>query len=200
MPALTLDFSSVWSHSEIAAALGVPVLAVSAIALSPTLCRTIECRQLLAVNNHGFCILSSQSWFPRELDKKGRPATNRRGYGLYGLQFLRKTDGSTNPKSCSCSSPLCEKLGYSHRGMFTFPSDPILCAEAMRVLGIPASQRKKIIESPRKHWIAPWHFSHLRRFRDKNGRWRLRQAPSFKDAEGKSFKSPPAQRKHSTFH
>ena len=46
MPTLSLNFANVRNRSEIAAALGVPVLAVSAVALAPTPCRTPCCSLL----------------------------------------------------------------------------------------------------------------------------------------------------------
>jgi hypothetical protein len=77
------------------------------------------------------------------------------------------------------------KLGYSHHGMFRFPRDPKQCAEAARVLGIPAAERQKIVDHPSRYHIGPWHYHSRHRKRDKTGRWRLRKEKSYRDSDGK---------------
>ena len=171
MPSRKVWLDEVKTRRELASALGVPVPAIDAVSLSTEACRNLGCSLFAAEGNNGRCILCSQTWFPREHDKKGNPARNRRGYGLFGPQFL-PTFG-TERKGCACASPLCEKLGYSHSGMFRFPNDPTKCAEAVRVLGIPSSQRQRIIDAPRSFRISPWHFDRRHRVRDSNGKWRL---------------------------
>ena len=190
MPTRTISFDGVRTCSDLAAELGVPVATLNMVSLGTASCKRNSCPFPLVLGNRGFCLVCSQSWFPREFNTKGLPATNRRGYGLYGPQFLPKREGN-NPPSCCCASPLCEKLGYSHSGMFRFPTDPIKCAEAARVLGIQSEDRKRVLENPRNFKIAPWHYSSRHRQKDTNGKWRLRKGASFRDDDGKLFSFPP---------
>ncbi len=154
MPTRTISFDCVRTCSDLAAELGVPVATLNMVSLGTASCKRSSCPFPLVLGNRGFCLVCSQSWFPREFNTKGLPETNRRGYGLYGLQFLPKREGN-DPPSCCCASPLCEKLGYSHLGMFRFPTNPIKCAEAAHVLGIQLEDRKKVLENPRNFKIAP---------------------------------------------
>ena len=144
MPILTINLGEVRTRAELAAALCVRAGALSAVTLVESNAAKAECRRSgcplsAVVSNNGWCVLCSQSWFPRKLDRFGQPAKNRRGYGLFGTQFLRTLRGKGSAVCC-CSSELCMKLGYSHHGMFRFPSDPKQRAEAARVLGIPAAE------------------------------------------------------------
>ena len=94
---------------------------------------------------------------------------------------------------CCCTSPLCEQIGYSHHGMFRFPKNPTDVATAARVLGIPASDRQMIVDSPRNYKIAPWHIHSRHRVRDDQGMWRLRKEKDmiYRDADGVTFPFAP---------
>ena len=190
MPTTVTNLSDIATRSELAETLDVPLPALDVVALATRQCRHAGCALFATEHNFGYCVLHSQSWFPRELEIFGRPSANRRGYGLYGPQFLRNHTGKM-VASCCCSSPLCEKLGYSHDGMFRFPKKPEQVAEAARVLGLSPADRQKIVNSPRRYRIAPWHYSARHRYRDNEGRWRLRKLENYKDADGKVFSFPP---------
>ena len=79
--------------------LSVPLAALDAVTLSTQQCRRAGCTLYAAQHNVGYCVLHSQSWFPRELDRFGQPSTNCRGYSLYGPQFLPNYTGKTVPPS-----------------------------------------------------------------------------------------------------
>ena len=189
MTVTAIRLSELHTRADLAAAICVPVPALDSVSLASTACKRTGCLLSSVQNNNGWCLLCSQTWFPRELDKDGQPGKFRRGYGLYGNQFLRNFRGKVHP--CCCSSPLCEKLGYSHHGMFRFPSNPADVTEAARVLGIPASKRLRIIDNLRKFRLAPWHFHSRHRVCDDQGRWRLRKEKIYRDADGKTFSFAP---------
>ena len=108
----------------------------------------------------------------------------------YGPQFLRNYTGKT-VSLCCCSSPLCEKLGYSHGGMFRFPVKPEQVSEAARVLGLSPAERQRIVNNPRVFKISPWHYHALHCYRDNKGRWNIRKLPKYKDDDGKMLYFPP---------
>ncbi|KAL7549609.1 hypothetical protein ACHAWF_013483 [Thalassiosira exigua] len=183
----SIRLSTVASRSDLAAQLEVPIAAIDLVSLVETPCKSKSCPLPAVARNHGRCLLCSQTWFPRQGNR------NRRGYGLFGPQFLWSHGGRSNsPPSCCCDSALCEKIGYSHAGMFRFPSDPHHCAEAVRVVGIASPEkRKEMAANPRKYYIAPWHYHHRHRRRNADGSWALRKDPSYRDEEGKVFSFPP---------
>ena len=157
MAILNIDVSACRTHLQLAAALKVPLAALNLVTLASTTCRRDRC-PLSAVNsNHGYCVLCSQTWFPRKIDESGNPTTYCRGHGLYGPEYQRRP-AAGHSTTCCCSSPLCEAIGYSNSGMFRFPSDEDHCVEAARVLGLPSNVRQKIAENRLSYKIAPWHY------------------------------------------
>ena len=202
MPVRNVSLACVSTRSNLAAELGVPVPALNLVSLgTPPLCKTNRCPLHIFLGNHSNCLICSQAWFPQELNKKGLPATHRRGYGLYGRQFLPQRDIKSNPASCCCccTSPLCENIGYSHTRFFCFPTDPRKCAEAVCVLGIKfTEEQKKIVTNPRKYRITPWQFNSRHWHRGPDGKWHLRKGTSFRDADSKlfSFHPPDANIQH----
>ena len=134
------------------------------------MCQRSGCSLSAAKYNNGYCVLHLQSWFPSELNKLGQPSVKRRGYGLYGPQFLLGYCTS-NPRMCACSSPLCKKLGYSHHGMFHFSKDATDSVEAARILGMLARQR--VAKHPCRFIIPPWHYHTYHQMRDAQGNWSL---------------------------
>ena len=190
MAVISLDLGACRSRAQLAAALGVPAAALDVVTLVPAPCKRAGCPLSAVFSNRGWCILCSQSWFPRELDDSGQPKRNRRGYGLYGPQFLRGP-GVGHSSSCCCSSPLCEKIGYARGGMFRFPSQRDHCLVAARVLGVSPAVRQQIVDDPRNYQIAVWHFHPNHRFKRGDGSWGLRDLPNYRDVEGKSFPFPP---------
>ena len=167
MAILSPALASIRTTTELAQALNVPAPALLLVSLAPSSCLRSKCSLSAALNNRGYCILCSQRWFPRELDPHGLPTRHRRGYGLYGPQFQRQF--AQHPTSCACSNALCESIGYSHHGMFCFPTDPKHAAQAARVLGVPPATRGKIAANPCHFKIAPWHFDARHRYRDDSG-------------------------------
>ena len=190
MPAKSIELHHITRRTELAEALDVPISALDAVTLANQCCQAAGCSLFAARHNSSRCILHSQTWFPREFNKIGEPATNRRGYGLYGPHFLRNHTGKAT-SSCCCSSTLCDKLGYSHSGMFWFPSKPDQVAAAARVLGLSATDRQRVIDMPRRYQIAPWHYSPCHRSQDAEGKCHLRKLKSYKDADGVVFSFPP---------
>ena len=93
--------------------------------------------------------------------------------------------------SCCYFSPLCEKLGYSHDGMFRFPNKPEQVEEAARVLSLSPAERQKFLNNPCDDKIAPWHYSALHRYRNNEGSWRFLKLEKYKDSDGKMFSFPP---------
>ena len=82
-PVSGVDPSSQWRYVD------VPISALDVVTLSSDqCCKTTDCSLFVALHNLGKCILHSQTWFPREFDRFGKPAANRRGYGLYGPHFF----------------------------------------------------------------------------------------------------------------
>ena len=190
MPAKLIELYRITRRSELAEALDVPISALDVVTLSCQCCKTAGCSLFAAQYNFGRCILHSQTWFPREFDRFGQPAANRRGYGLYGPQFLRNYTGKV-ASSCCCSSALCEKLGYNHSGMFRFPTKPDQVATAARVLGLSAVDKQRAIDAPRSFHIAPWHYHPCHRSQDANGKWSLQKLKTYKDADGVVFSFAP---------
>ena len=137
MPIKDFGLDGIGTRSDLATALCVAVPALDSVSLVSLVCQRSECSLAAAKHNNGYCVLHLQSWFPSELNKFGQPSVKRRGYGLYGPQFLLGYRNS-NPTTCACSSPLCEKLGYSHHGMFRFPKDSTDSVKAARILGMSA--------------------------------------------------------------
>lgn len=139
-------YKGVQTRSELAALLGVDVKALALVNLLDKPCKQKNCTAPAVLNNQNRCILCHQSWFPREHDVNGNRAKYCRGHGLFGPQFMRwYGSGRTTPPTCCCDSQLCEKIGYSHQGMFRLPQDRIQCEEAVRVLGIQSADRRRTI-------------------------------------------------------
>ena len=115
-----------------------------------------------------------------------------RGHGLFGPQFMRCYGSSRNPSTCFCESKLCEKIGYSHHGMFRLPQHPEKFDAALRVLGVSSNRQKEMAKNPRVYQVAPWHYSPRHREKNaKNGCWSLRKMSKYKDDDGKCFDYPP---------
>eukprot|EP00984_Skeletonema_dohrnii_P017350 scaffold7876_cov70-Skeletonema_dohrnii-CCMP3373.AAC.2 len=93
---------------------------------------------------------------------------------------------------CACESELCQKIGYSHDGMFCFPADDSKCTTAMRLLGIQSPDHKAAIaNNPRHNYIAPWHFHRNHLTKKSDGRWAIQNMEKFTDNEGKTFGFAP---------
>ena len=74
----------------------------------------------------------------------------------------------------------------------TFPTDPIKCQEAIRLLGIKSSDvKKKITNKPEDCRIAPWHYSERHRSKGNDGKWGFNIMPSYKDDDGINHNFPP---------
>ena len=130
---LSVDFQSVGSRSEVAAALGgVPLAALDLVVLTDDACRCKGCSLPAARGNHKYCILHSQTWYPSLTDAKGRPAKNCRGHLLLGPEFLKgyNCPAESSPSSCCCDDKTCEGIGYCHIGMFSLPTDIDECEES----------------------------------------------------------------------
>ena len=88
--------------------------------------------------------------------------------------------------------PLCEKIGYSHSGMFRLPADNTHRTQAINALGIQTlALRDDLHSNHRSHRLAPWHFhpNHLEMGED--GTWRFKKMPAYFDQENKKFAFPP---------
>ena len=178
--------------SDLAAHLDVDVKALRLVTLHSTaICRRAGCILPAAENNRGKCILCSQRWFPLPTSA----ANGRRGHGLYGPKYMRNyLSCKSPPASCCCDTPLCEKIGYSHEGMFSLPSktkcDNVLLS-FVNALGInDRTIRDKILEQPRSYRVAPWHISpNHREF--VSGKWRLKKMDRYKDRDGKAWSFAP---------
>ena len=190
MPVICLDLGAYGTRAQLAVGLKVPEPALDLVTLTSTPCKRQGCTLFAAVLNRGYCILCSQTWFPREFDDSGAPAKYRRGYGLYGPQYQRRRDAG-HSTTCCCSSPLCEKIGHAHGGMFRFPTAWDQCLEAARVLGLAPDVCHEIAANPRRYKIAVWHFHPNHRYQKGDGSWGLRDLPQYRDAEGKVFTFPP---------
>ena len=117
----------------------------------------------------------------------GTKSATARGHGLYGQRFMRLFGDKKNPPAtCCCSSALCEKIGYSHEGMFSIPKDEAECRQFLTKLGLDAQSRNRILQKPRGIFVAPWHFHPRHREMDEvTGRLKIKQLPEYKDDEGK---------------
>lgn len=192
MPLLSVALKDIASRTELADALQVDVKALGLVVLKDASCTAPDCTLPAAESNKGRCILCQQSWFPRMLNSMGEKSAHCRGHGLFGPQFLRLYDGAKSPPAtCCCSNALCEKIGYSHQGMFHPPTDEADCNEALRVLGVPAERRAKLVEDRRNVRIAPWHYKLRHRVMGENGKWELRRMAVYKDDDNKQFSFPP---------
>ena len=191
MVAVSVSLSDITRLSDLAARLGVDVRALQLVKLHPTaICKGKECILPAAESNRGFCVLCSQQWFPRNTSAE----LNRRGHGLYGPKFMCIYNNCTSPpKACCCDTPLCEKIGYSHEGMFRLPSKPEKdVKDFVAALGIQDKDlRDKIIQDPRNHRIAPWHISPDHREQVEGGKWRIKKIEVYKDRDGKAWKFAP---------
>ena len=191
MTILSICLRDIRNRRELGNKLGVDNKALDLVTLNSTPCRNDGCNLSAASNNHNQCVLCTQRWYPQEFNSDGSKNKYRRGYGLYGRQYMRIYNCSSPPKTCSCESELCQKIGYSHDGMFCFPTDEQQCEKAIRALGIQCPDTKaKILGDPRHHYIAPWHFrrDHLTK---NNGRWATRHMKEYFDADNKKFDFPP---------
>ena len=94
-----LRLQEVATRSDLADALCVPVAAIGVLSLlGLTSCKTAGCPLPAVLGSQSRCLLCSQTRFPRELDRSGNPKRNRRGYGLFGPQFLRIHGSRTSPR------------------------------------------------------------------------------------------------------
>ena len=190
MVAVSVSLSDITQLSDLAAHLGVDVRALQLVSLHPTsICKGKTCILQAAESNRGYCILCAQQWFPRDTSAE----LNRRGHGLYGPKFMRIYNKCQSPpKACCCDTPLCEKIGYSHEGMFCLPSKSEKnVRDFVMALGIQDKNlRSKMISDPRSHRIAPWHISPDHREKVE-GKWRLKKLDVYKDRDGKGWNFAP---------
>jgi hypothetical protein len=110
------SLSDVGTLTQLASTLKVDIKALHLVRISPSLCRSLSCNLPSCEGNHGYCILCSQTWFPTS-------ESRTRGHGLHGPEYMREYNGVVQRKACCCDIPLCEKIGYSHSGMFRLPAD-----------------------------------------------------------------------------
>ena len=151
MPIKASNLDGIVSWSDLATALCVPESAVDNVSLGTTACRRSGCSLSVGKHNNGYCVLHSHLWFPRELDKFGRPAAKRRGYGLDGPQFLigyrgtgiTKTDNvrlffqRDLPGTLNLLARLINPLKYLHEGS-ACPLMPVKVAlECLMLYGSP---------------------------------------------------------------
>ena len=132
------------------------VKALDLLKLLPSkICNTEGCNLPAVIKNNGWCVLCSQTWYPRKFNSKGERLKNCRGHGLHHPKFLLGYKGMSKPVTCCCDTPLCEEIGYSHEGMISFPTDPKLIKGTIRVLGLQDEEKKKkIIDKPENYNIA----------------------------------------------
>lgn len=192
MSPLPCCLATISSREELAKELNVDIKSLDLVELTDTPCRSEGCNLSAAKNNYNQCILCCQQWFPRKLNKGGEVKNNRRGYGLYGPQFMQRYNGTTQRKACACDMEECQKIGYSHYGMMTFPTDQADCKEAIRVLGIRCPVTKaNILANPRSYRIAPWHYQQNHLQKNNKGNWSIRSMEKYTDSDGKAFSFAP---------
>ena len=185
MPRFNFRLSDVSTRSDLASKIGVDVKALELVKLSQSTCTTVGCNLHALLKNNGRCLLCQQSWYPRQFNSKGDRLKNCRGHGLYGPQFMYDYEGRPNPSACCCDTPLCEKIGYSHEGMISFPTDPKLIKGTIRVLGLQDEEKKKkIINTPKSYHIAPWHYIDNHLVRGEDGNWKTRTMSRYRDKDG----------------
>ena len=193
MGRLNFDLNEVSTLTDLANRLGVDVKALYLVSVANEKCKSPDCIFLQVHNNKNYCFMCSQSWFPKLYNRKGEKTHNCRGHGLYGPQFMRAgPDGkSKRVANCCCDHLKCEKIGYSHEGMFNFPKGDST-AHAILALGIKSPTLKQaILATPSNYKIAPWHFHQNHLKRDDGGKWVIKKLPVYKDEEGKSWKFAP---------
>lgn len=193
---MKIRLKDITTRTELAAALNVDIKAIGLITLSSTTCRNKNCNLPAALHNNTYCIVHSQTWFPRTTTAKGKKSKNSRGHGLYGRKYMSVYNGVEQKKTCCCENDLCNKIGYSHEGMFHPPYHEKDCKEALWVLGITSKEaRDEIAANPNNYHIAPWHYHNYHRKMGDDGKWVLREsiAPDgkYRDNEKKPFGYPP---------
>lgn len=193
---MKIHLKDITTRTELAAALNVDIKAIGLITLSSTTCRNKNCNLPAALHNNTYCIVHSQTWFPRTTTAKGKKSKNSRGHGLYGRKYMSVYNGVEQKKTCCCENDLCNKIGYSHEGMFHPPYHEKDCKEALWVLGITSKEaRDEIAANPNNYHIAPWHYHNYHRKMGDDGKWVLREsiAPDgkYRDNEKKPFGYPP---------
>jgi hypothetical protein len=87
MAFLKFALSEVFSLSELANRLDVDVRALQLVCLLNEECKTTDCNLLQVSNNNKYCLLCSQSRFPKLLNRRGEKTNNSRGHGLFGPQL-----------------------------------------------------------------------------------------------------------------
>ncbi|KAL3777636.1 hypothetical protein ACHAWO_012525 [Cyclotella atomus] len=183
------SLSDVSTLTQLASTLQVDVKALHLVRISSDFCRSPSCNLPSCEGNNRYCILCSQTWFPVPSKSISR---NSRGHGLYGPEYMRLYNGVLQKKACCCDMPLCEKIGYSHSGMFRLPADNTHRTQAINALGIQTlALRDDLHSNHRSHRLAPWHFhpNHLEMGED--GTWRFKKMPAYFDQENKKFAFPP---------
>ena len=124
MLAKSIELSRIGGPSKLAVALDVPISALDVVGLSSgQCCKTARYSLSAALHNLGECILHSETWFPREFERFGKPAAKRRGYGLYGPHFLRNYTG----KNVAIATAAC----------FGFPTNRIRLLRLRGFWGFP---------------------------------------------------------------
>ena len=146
MPVLNFELRKVTTSTKLANLLNVNMRVLDVMSLSDTTCRNMGCYLPLSVNNSNRCVICSQIWYPRN---------KRRGYDLYGSQFMLRYCGKQARKACCCTSDLCQKNGYSRMGMICLPTNHDKCIEAIVALSIDPKYRQQIADNPEKHRVAP---------------------------------------------
>jgi hypothetical protein len=192
MPPLPCAFSDIRSRKQLADKLNVDIKSLDLVTLTDTTCKSDGCNLPTAKNNYDHCILCSQRWYPRKFSENGSINKYRRGYGLYGPQFMRQYNGTEQKKVCACDMEECQKIGYSHSGMLCFPTDATDVEVAIRALGIQCPTTKaNIVRDPRSHRIAPWHYHRNHLQKNANGNWSIRTMQKYTDSDRKVFNFAP---------
>ena len=107
---------------------------------------------------------------------------------------MRNYEGRIQPGVCCCDNPLCEKIGYSHEGMFHLPSsnrkNPMRLHMVLQCLGMSKEWKIRILNKPRSYKIAPWHY-HPDHREYTDGKWHLIKAEIYTDEAGNEYDFPP---------
>ena len=108
---------------------------------------------------------------------------------------MRVYEGRAQSCVCCCDNPLCEKIGYSHEGMFHLPpSNPkknqTRLNMTLHCLGMSEEWKIRILYNPRSYKIAPWHY-HANHREYSDGKWHLIKMETYTDEAGNEYDFPP---------
>ena len=193
-----VDWGKIQDRQQLADTLGVPFLAPYCVDILPKqMCKMKGCNYPAVDRNYNKCVACNQRWFPSPTNDDGTENARKRGWGMYGEQFLRSVGNRTSSSnSCSCEQYYCEKIGYSTEGIFRFPpkeKDSMACGKALglTVKRTQAMWKNLYKKGSKSCYIAPWHYHPQHRGRLANGNWYLRKMEIYVDAEGKKWSFPP---------